>query len=585
MLAPRSYIPQGLLGPRTTPVVFNEQSLSRLADVNPQLRALMLATEAEAARRGVDLEVSEGMRTAERQAQLVAQGASQTMNSRHLTGNAVDLHIVGPDGAANWDFEAYRPIADIAKATAANMGINDFVWGGDWQSLRDGVHFQIGGPSQAAPTQMASNGDRLSSSGGSDTMTGGAGGDRMAGLLAPQEPARRPSIWDRLEGVPILGGLADPDRRARLAVGLGGMSLNPNATLMATNLQGIQDRQQERETTQRLNQTIAYLESIGRGDLAALAAIDAGAALQQSARQPETVQPIEINGQLVDPITGAVIGDYRTPEAVTPGYTVLTPDEVTALNLNPSLVWQRGPTGDIQQVEGSGVGTSYIATGDAAASLGLDPQFSYNVESGPEGMRATRIGGEGATTTVNVGPGENAFSAETGKLLAAEANSVVQQGAAAQRALGQIQQLEQALASAPQGAAGGLQRIGAAFGVEMEGVDDITLANSIISKLVPTQREPGSGTMSDADLELFRQSLPRLSNTPGGNQKIVATMRAIAEYDLARGQIARRLQLQEIDMQTAAAEYAALGNPLAEFSQGGASPTVRRYNPATRALE
>jgi hypothetical protein len=109
-------------------------------------------------------------------------------------------------------------------------------------------------------------------------------------LLAPQEPARRPSIWDRLEGVPILGGLADPDRRARLAVGLGGMSLNPNATLMATNLQGIQDRQQERETAQRLNQTIAYLESIGRGDLAALAAIDPGAALGQSQGPSELEQ-------------------------------------------------------------------------------------------------------------------------------------------------------------------------------------------------------------------------------------------------------------------------------------------------------
>ena len=406
----------------------------------------------------------------------------------------------------------------------------------------------------------------------------------MAGLLAPQEPARRPSIWDRLEGVPILGGLADPDRRARLAVGLGGMSLNPNAMLMASNMQGIDQRAQERETMQRMNQTIAYLQSVGRDDLVALvqAGMDPGSALQESA----PVQPIEINGQLVDPTTGAVIGDYRTPEAVTPGFTVMTPEEVTALGLPSGTVWQRGPNGEIEQVQGSGIGTSYIATGDAAASLGLDPQYSYNVTSGPEGIKATRIGGEGATTTVNVGPGENAFSAETGKLLAAEANSVVQQGAAAQRALGQIQQLEQALASAPQGAAGGLQRIGAAFGVEMEGVDDITLANSIISKLVPTQREPGSGTMSDADLELFRQSLPRLSNTPGGNQKIVATMRAIAEYDLARGQIARRLQLQEIDMQTAAAEYAALGNPLAEFSQGGgASPTVRRYNPATGALE
>jgi hypothetical protein len=54
--------------------------------------------------------------------------------------------MLGPDGQPNWDFEAYRPIADTAKATAASLGIPDFVWGGDWKTLKDGVHFQIGGP-------------------------------------------------------------------------------------------------------------------------------------------------------------------------------------------------------------------------------------------------------------------------------------------------------------------------------------------------------------------------------------------------------------------------------------------------------
>jgi hypothetical protein len=311
--------------------------------------------------------------------------------------------------------------------------------------------------------------------------------------------------------------------------------------------------------------------------------MDPGSALQESARQPESVMPIEINGQLVDPITGAVIGDYRTPEASAPGFTVLTPEEIASLGLPPGSVWQRGPNGEIEQVDGSGIGTSYIATGDAAASLGLDPQFSYNVESGPEGNRATRIGGEAPSTTVNVGAGESAFTAETGKLLAAEANDIVQQGAQAQRSLGQIQQLEDALASAPQGIEGGLSRLAASVGINVEGSDDVALANAIISQLVPQQRQPGSGPMSDADLALFRESLPRLSNTPGGNQKIVATMRAIAEYDFQRGQIARRQQLGEIDAQAAAAAYAALGNPLAEFSQG--TPRVRVYNPATGMLE
>jgi len=130
-----------------TPVEFNARSKAMLAEVNPKLAELMYAIEAQ---HPDAFEITEGLRTKERQADMVAQGKSQTMNSKHLGGNAVDIMMLGPGGSANWDFEAYRPIADTAKATAAQMGIADFVWGGDWKTLKDGVHFQIGGPAAAA---------------------------------------------------------------------------------------------------------------------------------------------------------------------------------------------------------------------------------------------------------------------------------------------------------------------------------------------------------------------------------------------------------------------------------------------------
>jgi hypothetical protein len=43
----------------------------------------------------------EDLRTRERQAALVARGASRTMNSRHLTGRAVDLVALG-GGEISW---------------------------------------------------------------------------------------------------------------------------------------------------------------------------------------------------------------------------------------------------------------------------------------------------------------------------------------------------------------------------------------------------------------------------------------------------------------------------------------------------
>lgn len=139
-----------------TQVVFSPQSDAMLDQVNPTLAELLRRVEAE----HPDMfEISEGMRDPERQAQMVAQGKSQTQNSRHLTGNAVDIHMLGADGNPNWDFEAYRPIADTAKRIAGEMGIPDFVWGGDWKTLRDGVHFQVGGPGQAPASASHGGGE------------------------------------------------------------------------------------------------------------------------------------------------------------------------------------------------------------------------------------------------------------------------------------------------------------------------------------------------------------------------------------------------------------------------------------------
>jgi peptidoglycan L-alanyl-D-glutamate endopeptidase CwlK len=85
--------------------------------------------------------VIEGMRTKARQEQLVKAGASRTMNSRHLTGHAVDLAaLVG--GRIRWDWPLYASLADAMKTAAKELGIA-IVWGGDWPRFRDGPHFEL----------------------------------------------------------------------------------------------------------------------------------------------------------------------------------------------------------------------------------------------------------------------------------------------------------------------------------------------------------------------------------------------------------------------------------------------------------
>lgn len=118
--------------------VLSERSKKNLHGVHPDLQevvglALRMCT--------IDFAVIEGLRTPERQKQLVASGASKTLNSRHITGHAVDLAPwVG--GTLRWDWPLFRPIADAMKLAAAELKI-PIVWGGDWRTFKDGPHFEL----------------------------------------------------------------------------------------------------------------------------------------------------------------------------------------------------------------------------------------------------------------------------------------------------------------------------------------------------------------------------------------------------------------------------------------------------------
>jgi len=114
------------------------KSLDRLKGVHPDLIAVV---KRAIALTEIDFTVTEGLRTRERQRELVAAGASQTMKSRHITGHAVDLAaLVG--GEVRWDWPLYAKLATAMKAAALQINV-PLEWGGDWKSLKDGPHFQL----------------------------------------------------------------------------------------------------------------------------------------------------------------------------------------------------------------------------------------------------------------------------------------------------------------------------------------------------------------------------------------------------------------------------------------------------------
>lgn len=115
----------------------SQRSIDRLSGVHPDLVSVVKhAIE----RSEVDFMVTEGLRSKERQKELVAAGASKTMNSRHITGHAVDLaaYVNG----IRWDWPLYEKIAKAMKQAAYELNIR-IEWGGDWKSFKDGPHFQI----------------------------------------------------------------------------------------------------------------------------------------------------------------------------------------------------------------------------------------------------------------------------------------------------------------------------------------------------------------------------------------------------------------------------------------------------------
>lgn len=90
----------------------------------------------------IDFMVIEGKRNESRQRQLVASGKSQTMNSRHLTGHAVDCAPLVNNQIPWNDCSYFKKVADAMMQAAKELSV-DIEWGGNWKTFKDGPHFQL----------------------------------------------------------------------------------------------------------------------------------------------------------------------------------------------------------------------------------------------------------------------------------------------------------------------------------------------------------------------------------------------------------------------------------------------------------
>jgi len=105
----------------------SQRSLDKLEGVDERLVAVVKYAIAVTK---IDFGVICGLRTIEEQRELVASGASQTMNSKHIGGNAVDL-MAYIGSRASWETNVYDEIADAVKEGAQQVGV-PIRWGAAW---------------------------------------------------------------------------------------------------------------------------------------------------------------------------------------------------------------------------------------------------------------------------------------------------------------------------------------------------------------------------------------------------------------------------------------------------------------------
>lgn len=202
-------------------------------------------------------------------------------------------------------------------------------------------------------------------------------------------------------------------------------------------------------------------------------------------------------------------------------------------------------------------------TTEEIQTRGLDPKKQYQLA---RDGKVSQIGDSGTNVTVNTGEGDK-FYENLDKKNAEMFSALSDEGVRGRGKLAQINRLQGLLSAAPQGGLAALKQAAGEYGINTEGLSDIQSAQALINELVPQQRQPGSGPMSDADLALFKQSLPRIINQPGGNETIVNTMRGITEYQVRMGEIADAVADRSMTPTQGREAIRNLKNPLDDYTK------------------
>lgn len=230
--------------------------------------------------------------------------------------------------------------------------------------------------------------------------------------------------------------------------------------------------------------------------------------------------------------------------------------------------WQNEELASIYSIEPE-LGIHMTDQQNAAAKLDnwVEIPPPEGAKPGQKWIRNTTNGDQkavGGQSVTQVGSGETEFQKKAGGNLAESMKMLADDAVASQSDSAKLAQLEGYLKKSG-GAVTGIKALASQLGIAVEGGDDLAAAEMLIASMVPSQKAPGSGTVSDADLQLFRQSLPRLLNQPGGNAKIIATLKGLMSYRREQGLVAQKVLQGQIPQDQAYTALMAIKSPMLDF--------------------
>ena len=212
-------------------------------------------------------------------------------------------------------------------------------------------------------------------------------------------------------------------------------------------------------------------------------------------------------------------------------------------------------------------------------AFGLPQDQSFQVSSSGKIDQVTK----GALVKNVIGGEESAFVKKSQEKLAENYVTIADSGRTARRSLSDITRLESLLEKTPTGFGASAKLAAGNIGIATKGLSELQAADALINKLVPQQRPPGSGTMSDADLELYKKSVVRIINQPGANKLIIESTKDINNYIVKEADIANQVLNGKISREEADRKFAELGNPVQDFFKK--NPSIIGGSPSTKGVK